>query len=133
MIIIGKNHPLGQKEDLQLRDLDNRVFIDMLRHDISKNGFLRSAVKIDTNKTITTNTSAVRYRLIQRGLGYTVGRKPNRDTIERYQLRCIPIPELSQPLFAVTNPNRPVSEEVQRFFEFLEDEIKDPSAACSDL
>lgn len=124
VVMIGKGHPLYNKPDLQLRDLENGTFIDIMNKDISKNSFLRSVMKIDRERIFSTNSSAVRYGLLSRGIGFAIGRKPTTQTIEYYGLRCIPIPELEQPLLRVINPARPLCPEAQRFLQLLEERLK---------
>lgn len=126
VIMLGNQHPLSAKEDLQLRDLDEETFIDTIQGDISKNAFLRANIKLNRDDLLTTNSSALRYELLRNGVGYTVGRIPAPHVIEQYDLRCIPIPELSQPLLFATNPARPMTAEVSYFLELLEASLTNP-------
>ena len=126
VVMLGKQHPLSAKEDLQLRDLDDEIFVDTMQGEISKNAFLRANIKLNRDNLLTTNSSSLRYELLKNGLGYTIGRIPAPHVIERYGLRCIPIPELSQSLLFVTNPARPLSSEASYFLELLEATITDP-------
>lgn len=124
VLTIGVNHPLYRQENVSLRDFDGDIFLDTLEKEISRNGYLRSALKINPRKILSCNNGSLRYTLLQKGIGFTVGKIPPTHIIEHFQLRCIPIPELSQPLFCAANPNRPLSSETQLFLELLEKKLE---------
>ena len=123
VVMIGKGHPLYDKPDLQLRDLENSTFIDIMSKDISKNTYLGSVMKIDRERIFSTNSSALRYSLLRQGIGFAIGRKPADQSIRTHGLRCVPIPELEQPLVSVVNPARPLCPEAARFLELLEEKL----------
>ena len=123
-LIIGNRHPLAQKEDLCLRDLEDDIFLDTIAKEISRNSYLRSVMKIQPDRILCTNSSALRHQLLKQGIGYTVGRIPDEHTIKNYDLRCIPIPALSQPLLLAVNPARTISAETQLFLELVEENVR---------
>ena len=127
-LVIGNKHPLSRKEDLDLRDLENEIFLDTLGKEISKNSYLRSVTRINPDKILTTNSSSLRYHLLKDGIGYTVCRIPSRQNIRNYDLRCIHIPALSQPLIFAINPTRPISQETKRLLELIERKLKHSDA-----
>ena len=123
-LIVGKNHPCAEKPLLTLRDLENDLFIDTMANEITKNSYIRSAMKIRPERILVTNNTSLKFRLIQQGIGYTVGRLPRQNVIDNYDLRCIPIQELSQPLIFAVNPKHQQSEETKAFLKLLEDNLK---------
>ena len=123
-LVIGNKHPLSRKEDLDLRDLENDIFLDTLAKEISKNSYLRSVTKINPDKILSTNSPSLRYHLLREGIGYTVCRKPSQRNIRNFDLRCIPIPALSQPLIFAINPARPISQETKHLLELVEQNLK---------
>ena len=123
-LIIGNRHPLASKEDLTLRDLEDEIFLDTMSQEVSNNSYVRSVMKIHQDRILSCNSAALRYRLIMDGNCYAIGKKPNALTIQKYDLRCVPIPALSQPLIIVVNPARPLSEEAEHFIALLEESIQ---------
>ena len=123
-LVIGNKHPLSQKENLDIRDLEGEIFLDTLGKEICKNSYLRSVTKISPEKILTTNSSSLRYHLLKEGIGYTVCRMPSQQSVRNYDLHCIPIPALSQPLIFAINPARPITQEAKRLLELLEKKLK---------
>ena len=119
-LVIGNKHPLAGKEDLNLRDLEDDIFLDTLAKEISRNSHIKSLTKIRQERILCTNSPTLRYQLLKDGIGYTIGRQPNKHNIDYYDLRCIPIPSLSQPLLFAINPARPLCDEAQVFWEMVE-------------
>lgn len=124
-LIIGNAHPMAAKEDLSLRDLEDAIFLDTVAKEISRNSYIRSIMKVNPDRILCTNNTSLRFQLLRDGNGYTVGKKPNAMLIKNYDLRCIPIPALSQPLLFAMNPARPLSAEAELFLHLLEARLPD--------
>lgn len=122
-LVIGNKHPLAGKEDLNLRDLEDDIFLDTLAKEISRNSHIKSLTKIRQERILCTNSKSLRYHILKQGFGYTIGKQPSKHTIEQYDLRCIPIPSLSQPLLFAFNPARPISNETQVFWKMVEEAV----------
>lgn len=124
-IRISKAHPLFQKEDLTPADFENEMFLDTTGASVSKALFGAGIIHIKPNHNIISSQYHVRKDLLQEGLVYDIvyfypGYRRSDETEYRY----IPITNLSYKLIAMTNPLRPLSPEVTRFLELVEEEIR---------
>ena len=124
VVYLGPGHRLYNETDITLSDLRYDTFLDIPTREISRHPYLVKNINIPPERVIPCKDGSIRYMLIEKGLAYTIGRIPAQRTIDRYRLRCIPIPELGQPLFCITNPEAPLTTEAQRFLEILDEEIK---------
>lgn len=122
-IVIGPGHRLYDKKDLTPRDFDGDVLLETPGMNLHKCKFLNDHVRLDASHAIVTNDSGMKNELLEQGLGFSIQRTPGPERIERYGLRCIPLPGVFQRLLVVTNPMRPLRPEVERFIQLLEEEL----------
>lgn len=120
---IGPEHRLYHKESISPTDLEHDSILDTASCEVSRNSYIRRIMNIPPECVIPCNEGSIKHELISKGLAYTIGRMPPKELIQRRKLRCIPIEELSQPLFCAWNPARPMAPEVQRFIALLEESI----------
>ncbi len=125
VLYIGPGHRLYNKPDLSLQDFQDDFFLDTPSMEISKNGIIRKTMHIPQNKIIPCNESSIKHDLIENGLAYTIGKMPAKETVQRRMLRCIPIDELSQPIYCAYNPARPLAPEAKEFLEIVEKNLSD--------
>ncbi len=123
VIQIGPGHRLYEKEDLTPKDLENDTLLDTLYCELSRNKTIRKIINIPPECVIPCTDSTVKHELIEKGLGYTIGRMPPKQTILRKGLRCIPIEELEQPLYCAFNSARPLAPEASRFIALVQQQI----------
>lgn len=124
-IRISKAHPLFHKEVLTPGDFENEMFLDTTGAAVSKALFSAGITHIKPNHNIISSQHHVRWDLLQEGLVYDIvffypGYRRPEDEAYRY----IPISNLSYKLIAMTNPLRPLSPEVSRFMELVEEELR---------
>ena len=124
VLYIGPGHPLYDKPDLSLRDLENDNFLDTPARELSRNVILNIRYNIRPECIIPSNNTGLKMEMIHQGLGYTVGKVPDKAVIERYQLRCIPLEELRQPIFCAYNPKPGLQREAEQFIAFVEEELR---------
>lgn len=123
-IRISKAHPLFQKENLTPADFECEMFLDTTGSTVSRALFSAGVTHIKPNHNIISSQHHVRRDLLQEGLVYDIvffypGYRRPEDAAYRY----IPISNLSYKLIAMTNPLRPISPEVSRFLELVEEEL----------
>lgn len=129
VIYIGPGHRLYDAPSISPRDLENDNLLDTAYGELSRGGYISRNMNIPPECVIPCNDASIKRELIAKGLAYTIGRIPSKDAIARNKLRCIPIEELSQPIFCVHNPARPLAPEAKRFMELVEQELAEYEAA----
>ena len=122
-IVIGSGHRLYSQKKLVPRDFDGEVLLETPGMNLSKCAFLKEHVRLEPRHAIVTNDSPMKNEMLQKGLGFSIQRMPSQERIDRYGLRCIPLPGVYQRLLAATNPLRPLRPEVARFIALLEEEV----------
>ena len=122
-IILGPGHRMYHQEAVTLRDLENDMLVETSRREAVNNPVLRGLADLSEEKLLTCGRGKIIYALVNRGLGYMIGRPPCAETVEKYQLRLIPIGELEGLFVAITNPHRPLPEEARRFLEIVKEEM----------
>lgn len=123
VLYIGPGHRLYDAPSISPKDLENDNLLDTAYGEISRVGYISRNMNIPPECVIPCNDASIKRELIAKGQAYTIGRIPSKDSIARNKLRCIPIEELSQPIFCVHNPARPMAPEAQRFIALLEEAI----------
>lgn len=120
VLSISSAHPLFQKPDLCVQDFRNETVISTDRGVSSE--LMRCSVDIHPDRILMVHDTNTRRELWKRGFGYFISymTDPNYITQER---KLIPIPELRFDFIAVTNPTRPMSQEIRRYLELVEEEL----------
>lgn len=124
VICIGPGHRLYYEKKLKPHDFDNETLLETPTGALSRCSFLREHIKLDSQRAIITDQSALKYELIAKGLGFSIQRMPSQQIIRQYGFRCIPLEGVYQRLLCVTNPLRPLAPEAQRYLEILEEEVQ---------
>lgn len=122
-ILLGPGHPLYEKEDVTLRDLESHIIIENRNRKVTSNRFLRGIINIPPEHILIADDKECRFKLVGQGLGFSLSRKPSGDVIQKYGLRCIPVESIQQQVISVTNPLQPAAPEVERFLELLDLEL----------
>lgn len=124
-IRISKAHPLFGKPDLSPADFENEMFLDTTGATVSKAMFSAGITHIKPNHNIISSQHHVRKDLLQEGLVYDIVYfYPGYRRPDETEYRYIPISNLSYKLIAITNPLRPLSPEVCRFLELVNEELR---------
>ena len=128
IIRISKNHPLYHREKLTPTDFEGHLFLDTTNATISKALFNSGITQIKPNHNIISSQHHVRQDLLEEGLVYDITFFiPGNERPEDPAYRYIPISDLSYKLIVITNPIRPLSPEVSRFLELVEEELHKPN------
>ena len=114
-ILLGPTHPLYEKSDVSLRNLENEIIIENRNRKVTSNRFLRGVIPIAPENILIADDKECRLKLVAQGLGIALSRKPSEDVIRKYGLRCIPVESIQQQIISVTNPIRPTPPAVERF------------------
>lgn len=122
--IIGKGHPLYDKDDLKPSDFENQIILDGPQRAMERSDYLRGIMSIRSRNILVASRAAVRYKLMSMGYGYKIGNKPDDDIINQYGLRCVPIEGATYALLLITNPAQQRPKEIDRFLEILDEELK---------
>ena len=122
-IILGPGHPLYRQSAVTLRDLENDMLIETARKEVVRNSVLLGLTHLTEDKLLICSRDKIINELVARGLGYKIGRSPSQETIEKYQLRTIPVENLEDLLISITNPLHALPPEAARFLELVKEEL----------
>jgi hypothetical protein len=86
----------------------------------AKAGIMLAYVPIDKDKVMVCNEPIVQKELLRRGYGYTIVPIPLREEREADEFRYIPIPGLTYTVNVYTDLVRPMSPEVSRYLELMQ-------------
>jgi len=120
-IRLGKGHRLFDAERVTLEDLKNDLLLDTPSRSVSNALLTAGVVRIQPEHRISSMHHGVRRELLQEGLAYEINyllpglREPEH--------RYFPIEGLSFKIHAITNPLRSPIPELDRFLEYLQEEI----------
>lgn len=122
--IIGKGHPLYDKENPKPSDFENHIILDGTQRALERSDYLRGLMTIRSKNVLVVSRAVVRYELLSMGYGYTICNKPTDDIIQQYGLRCIPIEGAAYALLLITNPAQKHPPEIERFLDILDEELE---------
>ncbi len=126
-IILGPGHPLYQQSSVTLRDLEKDMLIETIQKEVVSNSVLLGLTHLTEDRILICSRRNIIYELLERGLGYSIGRPPSEEIVEKHHLRMIPVGDLEDILVAITNPLHPLPPEAARFLtlakEALEKEV----------
>ena len=121
-ICISNKHRLFDKPDLKPEDFAGECLLDVGGKIISNTGLVMAYVPVDQNYVIECNQTRMAQQLREEGYVYAITHM--RDVRSREEnTRYIPIPGLSYSLFVYNDPLRPLSPELSRYLELLQEEI----------
>lgn len=121
-IRISPRHPLYQKESLTTADFAQERLLESSSREISSS-LLKGIIPIDQKRIVVCEQPAMLNRLVEDGIGYTVGYQL---VYQKTNLRYIPLGDLVYRVLCVTNPIRPRTPELQRYIELTKEEIALP-------
>jgi len=119
IIQIGPGHPLYEKEHVEICDLQEFLFVDSVDLPLIHNEFLRGIIQLSSEKTVTVKSSYAKYLLIGKGLGYSIGAGAPEMVAQAMGLRSIPLKDVNYRLAVVTNPQKPMSREVETYIRYI--------------
>lgn len=121
---IGPNHPLYEKPDLCLKDMEGYTLVDSMGKAAFNNQIIRSALNLSANRVMFIRNHELRYQLVSQGSVYSIGCTLPAYVQEQYRLRCIPLGDFFQyHLVTIYNPLRPKTPEMERFLALLDEEL----------
>jgi len=123
-IVIGKGHRLYGKKDITPRDFEGDTLLETPSMALGRCAVLQNQLRLDSERAIVTNHSAMKKEMLRRGLGFCIQKQPTEESIRQHELQCIPLEGVFQRLIVATNPMRPQRPELQRFIELLEEEVR---------
>ena len=122
-VYVGAGHPLYQKADLQLSDLEQDCLVDTPKALLAKSGMIRRKLGFSPARTLRASESRTRWELVAAGCGFYFGPQLLDDRVGELTFRRIPVPGFQYHLAAITNPARPLSPEAQRYLDLLDEQI----------
>lgn len=129
---IGAGHPLYNKPDLAFDDLREDTNIRNSSQWDKYPTALRNRIDFTPRRTIEVHSQATRRELLDKGAGFTVGAMTTVKAAQKDGVRSIPVPG-AEPyrVVAVTNPQRPLSPEVKRYLNLLDEQLAEFHAKSS--
>lgn len=125
-IVVGRDHRLYHADRIVPGDLENDAFLDHFSKSLSESYSLKSVITIPPENVVAIYSEEIRYELLQRGVGYTLARRPTEDICEKYGLRCVPLEDVFTETVCITNPTRPLNDVGKQFLALLEEQIEAP-------
>jgi len=119
VIQLGPQHPLYEKEDVGIGDLEGCLFADDVGDPLVHNEFLKGILRLSPEKTVSVRSSFAKELLLSEGLCFSIGTGAPKETAEKLQLRSIPLKGVFYLLTAVTNPRRTPTKEIQTYLSMV--------------
>lgn len=120
---IGPGHRLYHKETIDYRELEQDRIVDLSRSSSLSNPQLKKFLCLQQERVLTVSSVQVQSQLIDEGLAYSIGAEFHTPETNARGIRFIPIGDLKIAVIAVYNPALPMLPEVQRYLEFLQEEL----------
>lgn len=122
--LLGPGHKLYHKETVTAKDLENEILLDTSSRHMERSDFLRGYMSLYPENIRVVSRAVTRFNLLAMGYGYTIGIKPDDETIEKFGIRCVPMEGVNNRLLFITNPENETPPEIPRFLELLDEELK---------
>lgn len=119
VIQIGPGHPLYEKEHVEISDLQDFLFVDNANDPLIHNEFLKGIIQLSSEKTVTVKSSYAKYLLVGKGLAYSIGSGAPKAVAQTMGYRSIPLKDVTYRLSVVTNPQKPISREVETYICYV--------------
>lgn len=129
---IGSGHRLYNNETIHYRELEQDRLIDSSKGTQLYNEFLKGIIHLDPEKAILVDNDHLRRKLLQEGLGFTIGYSSSPEYVKAQGYRQIPLGDLHFLITVVSNPAHPIPPEGIRYIELLKDEIQ-KSSICTPI
>ena len=127
---IGPGHRLYRNENIDYRELEQDRLIDGTKGSQLYNEYLKGIIHLDPEQAVLIDNDTLRRKMVQYGLGFTIGYASNKEHTELYGYRHIPLGDLNFLITVVTNPAHTIPPEGLRFLDILKEEIA-KSDTCS--
>jgi len=124
VIQIGPGHPLYEKDDVRITDLQDSLFIDSAHDPLVHNEYLKGIIQLSPEKTVRVKSSHTQYALIGKGLGYSIGVGAPKAVAQALGFRSILLKDVAYRLAVVTNNQKPVSREVEDYIHYIKEAFR---------
>jgi DNA-binding transcriptional LysR family regulator len=119
---VGPGHRLYNAKSVTPTELENDTIVDSATKPLVSSDFLHGVMDFKPEKVILCDNSAA-IELIKRGLAYNITIMPTEEECNNTPCHFIPLSGVDFQLILVTNPERPLSPEGNRFLELLDEEL----------
>lgn len=124
VICVNENHPLAAKEIIYPHDLKNHIAVYSSSKPVGKSDLFSKIIYNDPRKVLTVSSASARSQLIDNAEAYAIMVKPPKTAVLSPSDCYIPLVGVYYNLFAVTNPQFPLPEELPRFMQILREELE---------
>lgn len=121
---IGPKHPLYQKADVSPADFNDYMFVDYIGSVYQGYPGLEQFFPVDRKRTIKVSNRSTKHSLVSEGTFFSIGIKLPDDMNEMYGFRNIPLEGMSYMLVLLERKNQRRSAEVQRYIQYLMEELR---------
>lgn len=119
VVQIGPGHPLYEKNDVEISDFQDYLFVDSIHDPLVHNEYLKGILRLTSEKTVSVKSSYAKYLLVGKGLAYSIGSGAPKAVAEAMGFRSIPLKDVTYRLAVVTNPQKPISTEVETYIRYI--------------
>lgn len=124
VVQFGPRHPLYAKETIEVSDLQNYLFVDNVHTPMVYNKFLNEIIRMSSDHTITVKSSHAQHLLVEKGLGYCISVGAPTGIDQTTGFRSVPLKNVNYRVLIVTNPQKPISKEVETYISYLQKALK---------
>ena len=125
VVQIGPGHPLYKKETVEVRDLQDMLFVDNIHDPLVHNEYLTGILRLSPERAVSCSGSHTRNLLVAKGLAYSIGVGMPKLLNENWAIRSVPLKDVSYVLTAVTNPQNPGHEAVETYIRLVRETLSD--------
>ena len=124
VIRVGPDHPLYEKKDVRIEELQDMLFVDDVQYPLVRNEFLKGVIRLTPERTVFVKSSKTRDLLVERGLCYAIGAGSPNGVTDTSHLRNIPLKDITYTVTIVTNPQRKQGREAEDYVHLVEKALK---------
>ena len=122
-VCIGPGHRLFDEDKINMAEFAKERLLDTSKDGFAAIGVLPAYIPVNRNKVLVACGKEIRHDILMKGHAYSINYMPPSVRRKDSPLRYIPIDGLNYTVYAITNPNHPHCNEVDRYFELLKREI----------
>lgn len=119
VVQLSSQHPLYEKETIEISDLQNHLFVDNIHTPMVYNKFLNEIIRLSTDHTVTVRSSYAQHLLVEKGIAYSIGVGTPKEINNATGLRSVPLKNVNYRLIVVTNSQKQSGKEIEDYIKFI--------------
>lgn len=123
VVCVGPGHRLYDAERIYPYELKGELLVDDPHKPVSNSNLFQGVIPTSPDRILFVSNYTARIQLVAQGKAYFITPKPSKNADLAKGCRYIPLDSVSCYVASLTNPNRPMRPEVNRFLELLKEEL----------